>query len=203
MGTIYNAMRTKRCRLIGLLVQANNGKPDVVGYRFLDEDTLEVLNVTTEDTYISLRNGKVGGGIVLSHGTGGGKQVKIKLPFLNVAVDTPILDFKLTDGKVNQLPLIDANTGQCIGNNKIIFRARVVSGNQTVGYLVTSYNGSYHFMNIQGLSGYTADDIYNAKKVRNKKVNVWDFKAVKGNMPTISLDNLQADGQYVRESWSK
>lgn len=194
--------RTKSWRIIAFFLHVDEqSRGTIVGYRFLDEDSLQIYNYTEKETSDVLTQGpsrRVG----LSHGSILNKRGHLNLAFGRQLIPTSLLCFNLTDGDVKNLPVLDADTGQCLFNDSFIFRARVRDKLQEVGFLVTNYKGESIFMSAIELLRFSQATFYNGKRiVRGEDIT---FVELKGRMPEIQLSSLRKqNSQKVSEDWGK
>lgn len=201
MNTI-KVNKIRRLRIIALLLQVDElSKGTIVGYRFLDEDSLEIHDYTEEQTTEILTN-KIGRRVILSNGSLLHKRGHLSLAFGKQLVPTTLLSFHLADGDVKNLPVVDAQTGECLFNDSFIFRARVMNKLQEVGFLVTNYTGECLFMAARDLLKFSQTTFYNGKRIiRGEDIT---FVELKGRMPEIQFSMLkQQNSQRVSVDWGR
>ena len=193
---------TKRWRIIALLLQVDEqSRGTIVGYRFLDEDSLQLYNYTENQTSEVLIKGPTRR-VVLSHGSLLNNRGHLSLSFGRTLIPTTLLSFNLADGDVKNLPVLDVNTGECLINDSFIFRARVRDKLHEVGFLVTTYTGECEFMSAEELLRFSQATFYNGKRiVRGEHIT---FVELKGRMPEIQLSRLEKqNSQRVSEDWDR
>lgn len=193
---------TKRWRIIAFLLRVNEqNRGLIVGYRFLDEDSLQVYNCTEEETFEALTKGP-SRRVVLSHGAMLNNRGHLALFFGRQLIPTSLLCFNLADGDIKHIPVVDADTGECLFNDSFIFRARIIDRLHEVGFLVTNYIGECLFMSAEELLRFSQATFYNGKRiVRGKDIT---FVELKGRMPEIQLASLkQQNSQKVSGFWGR
>ena len=201
MNTI-KLTKTRRLRIIAFLLQVDElSRGMVVGYRFLDENSLEIHDYTEEQTS-EIFSKRIGRRVILSNGSLLHKRGHLSLTFGKQLVPTTLLSFNLADGDVKNLPVVDVQTGECLFNNSFIFRAKVINRLQEVGFLVTSYTGECLFLTANELLKFSQSSFYNGKRIiRGEDIT---FVELKGNMPEIQLSMLkQQNSQRVHVDWGK
>lgn len=203
MEAATSMTRTKRWRIIALFLHIDEqSRGTIVGYRFLDEGSLQIYNYTENETLEALTQGPSRRRVVLSHGSILNKRSHLSLAFGKQLLPTSLLFFNLTDGDVKNLPVLDADTGQCLFNDSFIIRARVKDKLHEVGYLVTNYKGETQFMTAKELLRFSQATFYNGKRiVRGEDIT---FVELQGKMPEIQLSTLRKqNSQKVSENWRK
>lgn len=195
--------KTRRLRIIAFLLQVDElSRGMIVGYRFLDEDSLEIHNYTEEQTS-EIFSKRIGGHrVILSNASLLHRRSHLSLTFGKKLVPTTLLSFNLADGDVKDLPVVDVQTGECLFNDSFIFRARVINRLEEVGFLVTNYTGECLFLTANELLKFSQSTFYNGKRIiKGEDIT---FVELKGKMPEIQLSMLkQQNSQRVSVDWSR
>jgi hypothetical protein len=94
----------------------------------------------------------------------------------------------LTDGSIESLPVLDANTLQLVANNVVIILAKLTSGGQAKGYRICDYMGQQKDVGIRDVLIFSDMGFANAKVVNRD--NSRYISAIKGEFHEIKIDNL-------------
>lgn len=194
--------KTRRWRIIAFLLRVEEfSRGTIVGYRFLDEDSLEVHDYT-EDQTSEILTKKMARRVILSNGSLFNKRGHLSFAFGRKLMPISLLSFNLIDGDAKDLPILDADTGECLFNDSFILRARVKNRLREVGFLVTNYTGECLFMSSVELLKFSQATFYNGKRiVRGEDIT---FIELKGKMPEIQLSQLkQQNSQSVSGDWGR
>lgn len=196
-------------RILGVFVDTKNHNTPV-GFRLLEESTLQAVDTNFDEAYMLFTRG-------CQPGQSNGSHFKV-LP----ADDTITLRFSLrigkkkenkpkqhrifdliifTDGtKWKNYPVLDAHTKQVIHNDFVIVRAKMIDEKGNIeGYLVADANLAQQGLTFQELLSYKDVGFVNIKVVTKQGTTF--IQTLKGELPYIFSSVARTKGPHLTHGW--